>query len=848
MQHPHTIKVLLGFLRYQLLNLPDFDEFLYRICTELLFRTQPGDTTRHTQNVSFVINLLNQALVVERSVAPQDLTLTLELIVYLASRKLPPTPPPERLSKPVKFPSVASMPVPPPNLAPLVLAVRDVALANLRDKSGGGGGGGTSSPTSASSASSSSSLTQVTAMPNLPVGSLPAIPVAPPLPNGGGGPPHFLTPSQWSPNTQEVAALAAAVNAIKGNADSYDSEVRSKILFLLEAWVRICNEGAKSGAAAMEAHFQPYYTVLTQQKILQDEGNLEKFFRVLMDLCVQSCNATAKDYPEGGRVSVGGVLAGVLTPPATLFSAPVPTPKKALTYTGVDALAKLVKQLVRWRGNTLEEQLGELGKILSYFVRTLIRDADINGGGCTEALAVAATPPPDSTFDARPYLRLLTNLLPIMRLTPPPDAPEGSAPRLEASTYNTRVLAHYANILHLYLLPTRVPGFAFAWLELVSHRLFLPELLGVTGQRGWVLVQRLLLDCLRFLYPYLRRGEMNEGIRLFYKGSLRLFLLLLHDFPDFLADYAWTLLEAIPFTAVHLRSIVLAAGPKVLRKFEPSADRAIGGVPEALAECALLPRILGSPRDFIPEGVRAEVEGYLRTRPPHGGGALPAHPPTTVSLLSPSVIPPLSPACLATVAALRPLLVSDTTEATLTSSRWSLRTFNALVPYLAQVSLQPCLEPGSVCRVPPTITRALALFSGASELVRGLLMDLDVEGRYALLNVLVSHLRYPSAHTLFFMRLLLVLWADTGFPGESIKELVARVLVDRLVTSGPHAWGVQVTFAKIYFGNDKDGPGLWNTKFANATQDSQAFYQRFAASCYQFLGGQGAGTATPSQE
>ena len=26
------------------------------------------------------------------------------------------------------------------------------------------------------------------------------------------------------------------------------------------------------------------------------------------------------------------------------------------------------------------------------------------------------------------------------------------------------------------------------------------------------------------------------------------------------------------------------------------------------------------------------------------------------------------------------------------------------------------------------------------------------------------------------MRLLLVLWADTGFPGESIKELVARVL------------------------------------------------------------------------
>ena len=39
----------------------------------------------------------------------------------------------------------------------------------------------------------------------------------------------------------------------------------------------------------------------------------------------------------------------------------------------------------------------------------------------------------------------------------------------------------------------RVPGFAFAWLELVSHRALTPELLAVSGQRGWPLVHRLLL-------------------------------------------------------------------------------------------------------------------------------------------------------------------------------------------------------------------------------------------------------------------------------------------------------------------------------------------------------------------
>jgi len=606
----------------------------------------------------------------------------------------------------------------------------------------------------------------------------------------------------------------------------------------LEAWVRICNEGAKNGPAAMEAHYQPYFTVLSQQKILHDDANLEKFFRVLMDLCVQSCNATAKDYPEVSKVSPGGPLASVLTPPASLFNAPVPTPRKVLTYTGVDALSRLVKQLIRVRCANLEEQLGELSKILTYLLRALIRDADLSGGGCTESLAVGGTPPPDASFDARPYLRLLTNLLHTMKMSPPPDSPEASPARLESARFNALVLAQYANILHNYLLPSRVPGFAFAWLELVGHRGFLPELINVAGQRGWVLIQRLLLDCLRFLYPYLRRGEFTEGLRLFYKGTLRLFLLLLHDFPDFLADYAWTFMEAIPLSAVHLRSIILAAGPKVLRRFEPAADRAIGGIPENLPECALLPRVLGSPRDVLPEALRVEMESYLRSRLPFTNTSpLPPHPPQSVSLLSPSVLPPLPPSCIPSAATLRGLLASDPTEQALTASRWSLRSLNALILYLVQVTLAPCLEQNSPCRIQPGVVRSLALFSGASELLRGLLMECDAEGRYAILSICASHLRYPSAHTLFFMRLMLAVWADVGFSGESVKEIVARVLVDRLVTSGPHSWGVQVTFAKIYFGNDRDGPGLWFQRFANGTPEGTAFYQRFSVSCSQFLGG-----------
>ena len=53
---------------------------------------------------------------------------------------------------------------------------------------------------------------------------------------------------------------------------------------------------------------------------------------------------------------------------------------------------------------------------------------------------------------------------------------------------------------------------SFAWLELVSHRSFLPKLLTVNGQKGWPYVQRLLVDLLQFLEPFLRNAELGGPV------------------------------------------------------------------------------------------------------------------------------------------------------------------------------------------------------------------------------------------------------------------------------------------------------------------------------------------------
>lgn len=55
---------------------------------------------------------------------------------------------------------------------------------------------------------------------------------------------------------------------------------------------------------------------------------------------------------------------------------------------------------------------------------------------------------------------------------------------------------------------------SFAWLELVSHRSFMPKLLIGNGQKGWPYIQRLLVDLLQFLEPFLRNAELGVPVSL----------------------------------------------------------------------------------------------------------------------------------------------------------------------------------------------------------------------------------------------------------------------------------------------------------------------------------------------
>ena len=162
--------------------------------------------------------------------------------------------------------------------------------------------------------------------------------------------------------------------------------------------------------------------------------------------------------------------------------------------------------------------------------------------------------------------------------------------------------------LNFSILSCNLPGFAFAWLELVSHRMFLPNLLLVNGQKGRGIARQLLIDLFLFLEPHLCRVELNDAIKHLYKGALRVLLVPLHDFPGFLAGYHLSFCNVIPENCVQLQNLVISAFPKGMVIPDPFTPN---------LKIDLLPEISRSPvilsNVAVPlSAMRADLGGYLK--------------------------------------------------------------------------------------------------------------------------------------------------------------------------------------------------------------------------------------------
>lgn len=398
-------------------------------------------------------------------------------------------------------------------------------------------------------------------------------------------------------------------------------------------------------------------------------------------------------------------------------------------YQPLDAYVRLVALLVKHSGDATNTstKIHLFNKVLGIVAGCLLQDHDTR----------------QVEFHQFAYHRIFTMLF--LEL----NAPE---PVLEA--INFHVLTAYCHTLHI-LRPTKAAGFCYAWLELVSHRVFMGRMLASTPQQKcWPLYGQLLVDLFKYLAPFLRNAELAKPVTMLYKGTLRVLLVLLHDFPEFLCDYHYNFCDAIPPNCIQMRNLILSAFPRNMRLPDPFTPNL---KVDMLPEISYGPRILTNISLLItPVQFKKDLDSYLKQRAP-------------VTFLSE--------------------LRSNLQVSKEPGVRYNIQLMNALVLYVGTQAITYIRGKGH------TPNMSTIAHSAHMDIFQNLAVDLDTEGRYLFLNAIANQLRYPNSHTHYFSCTLLYLFAEANT--EAIQEQITRVLLERLIVNRPHPWGLLITFIEL---------------------------------------------------
>jgi len=531
-------------------------------------------------------------------------------------------------------------------------------------------------------------------------------------------------------------------------ADPSLSRAREQILPLWAEWMAVYDQPNPSDKA-----YGAFLSTLQASGWLGDNSNGEHFLWVIFEAAIAAAAPPSALESESGKLQ--------------------------LTFAPLDAVSTLVVLMIKFVPGDLptsgvrtdaskpQAQLLLLTRALSTLIQHVLKTYD--------------TRPQD--VNQRAYLRLFGSWL-----------FELNAPDPSVDPIQPQVLSAFAAAF-LALQPSRLPGFAFAWLELISHRMFMPKLLLTKGSRGWPTLQRLLVGLFSFLQPYLSAAELSTPTRTLYRGALRVLLVLLHDFPEFLCDYHFALCDVIPPSCIQMRNLVLSAFPRNMRLPDPFTPNL---KVDMLPEISQPPRILSpitSP--LISSGLLGDLDSYLASRQPFN---------MPLELRS------------------RVLHVDGSPNAPVIS---------ALVLHVGSIGVQ-VLQAGHnqmQAQVP-----ALA-HSAPMDILQRLTADLAADSRYILLNAIANQLRYPNNHTHYFSCVLLFLFSETS--DERVQEQITRVLVERLIVHRPHPWGLLITFIELI---KNPRYNFWSKSFTRCAPEIERLFESVARSCMGPASGSSAST------
>uniref|UniRef100_A0A0K2T7H7 CCR4-NOT transcription complex subunit 1 n=1 Tax=Lepeophtheirus salmonis TaxID=72036 RepID=A0A0K2T7H7_LEPSM len=516
-----------------------------------------------------------------------------------------------------------------------------------------------------------------------------------------------------------------------------------KTEFLLREWVNAYHS-RDAGKDSRQAFFI-FVKRMNEHGILKTDDLITRFFRMSTQMCVDLCYRALAEQNNS------------------------PTLVRAKCFHTLDAYVRLITLLVKHSGETQNTvtKVNLLNKVLGIVAGVLLIDHDVRNTG----------------FQQVPYHRIFIMLF-----------LELNTPDHILATINFQVLMAYSNMLHL-LRPAKAPGFAYAWLEIVSHRVFMQQVLVNSPQaKSWPMYAQLLADLFKFLAPFLRNAELAKPVHRLFRGTQRVLLVLLHDFPDFLSDYHYTFCDVIPPNCIQMRNLILSAFPRSMRLPDPFMPNL---KVDMLPEISIAPRMCANYSAMLKPSFKKELDSYLKNRGP-------------VSFL---------------VEVRSHLVINGSGgesggNGTNCSNRYNIQMINALVMHVG-ISAINYIRSKQLAPNMATIAH-----SSHMDIFQNLAVDLETEGRYLFLNCIANQLRYPNSHTHYFSCTLLYLFAEANT--QAIQEQITRVLLERLIVNRPHPWGLLITFIELI---KNPTYKFWTHDFVHCAPEIRKLFESVARSC-----------------
>ncbi|VDM37677.1 unnamed protein product [Toxocara canis] len=531
--------------------------------------------------------------------------------------------------------------------------------------------------------------------------------------------------------------------------ETHIPELQSKVEMILREWIQLCYtpmaQKEPQQALATIVH------VMHEQGVLATDEMITRFFRLCTEMCVDVSYRLLKNESHVHQSTV----------------------VRQRCYYTLDAFVKLTCLMVKHSdGGQYQTKINLLKKVLNIVTNVLHMDHEVRG----------------IEFHAMPYHRIL--IIMFNELTVPD-------PVLDAIAWN--ILEAFGQALFI-LQPRRVPGFAFAWLDIVGHRNFIARLLKDSAEplKTAAMYTQLIICHLKFLSPFLRNIQLPKSIATIYKGTLRVLLVILHDFPELLCEYHYVICDTIPPNCVQLRNLILSAYPKNMRLPDPFGSNL---KVDSLVEMTQEPKMHVNMATIIPVDLRTRLDDYLATR-----SSVDFHA-SLPTMLQVSNIP---------------------------GSKYNTTVMNAVVLYVGMRAIQ-AIQEKQQC-----ITMSTIAHTAYMDIFQNLAVSLCTEGRYLFFNAIANQLRYPNSHTHYFSCTLLYLFLEANT--EVIQEQITRILFERLVALRPHPWGLLITFIELI---KNPNYGFWKHEFVRCAPEIERLFQSVANSCIGSNNARHANVAAP---